>query len=166
MSLPRTHHKPISGQWKQLPSGKVIWREFLSTFGDNFKDFDPLDLIGISREADFKIVFVKTDPDPTKFNSRISRFFCQDVHMELREDVSENIVLKFGSDKCYYISDLTPLGKTLKAVLESNPELIVNISEPYLISQIQAIAFLNQWNYGYGRVEVSANGSIEYYKTV
>ncbi len=167
MSIPDKKHIPKHGCWYQDNSGKMMWKEFTDTYGNTFKLYDPLKLVNISREASYKIIFLREDPDPMRFNGKIKRWFAQDVEMHLNEQVDDSIVLKFEpTQRKFYISDLKELGQTFLAPIETTPELTVNKSEPYIIDAKLAKSYLSQWNYGYGKVEVSASGKIEYYVTV
>jgi hypothetical protein len=166
MSIPNPKHKIISGCWKEV-NGKVKWREFLDRFGDNYKEYSPEDIENIYRDVNFKLVFVRETSDPDKFNGKIKRFFAQDVHAYLNERVDDSIVIIFEPKaKTFFLRDLKELGQCFALPIESDSCVIVEKSEPYLITKTQALSFLAQWNYGFGKVEVSANGQIEYYKTV
>jgi hypothetical protein len=158
-------HKPKSGCWF-TEHGKTVWREYLDKFGTLYKDYSPLEIEGISREANYTIVFVREYVDINSFNGKIKRWFAQDIEMHLAENVDKSIVIKFDShSRKFFISDLKPVGQTFLAPLESTPELIVSKSEPYPCDQTFAKDVLSRFSYGYGKVEVDANGNIEYYQT-
>lgn len=156
-------HKPKSGFWKE-EHGKVWWAE-TNCYGDIQQLIDPLKLQNISREAYITLLFVKETADPETINGKTKRFFAQDVRMRLRSDVSENIVLRYDSKK-WFVSDLTMLGQTLLAPLESTEYLIVEKSEPYKITQTEAKEILKTSGYAYGKVEQKSDGSLDYYVTV
>jgi hypothetical protein len=158
------------GFWQTQHSGKVLWAE--SDDRGNIKELiDPLDMKNISREADFKIVFIKETDNPDSF-TKTKRWFCQDCHIELRKDVSENIVLKFGSDHRYYISDLKESGFTCQIDIESSTDtIILQKSLPYLINATIAKEYLKIWSYGFGKVSQKSgnsgnNSDLEYFVTV
>jgi hypothetical protein len=165
MSIPNKKHVPKDGFWR-TENNQVFWYE-TDQYGNLIKKYDPQDIINISRSAEFKIIFIREIPDMNHFNQKIKKIFAQDVSMHLGENVDDSIVLKFEpTQRKFYISDLKELGQTFACPLESTPELIVSKSEPYLIDAKLAKNFLSQWNYGYGRVEVSASGEISYFVTV
>jgi hypothetical protein len=156
-------HKPKSGFWKE-EHGKVWWAE-TDGYSNVQQLIDPLKLQNMSREANFTLIFVKESADPETVNGKIKRFFAQDCHMRLRDDVSENIVLRYDSKK-WFVSDLTMLGQTLLAPLESTEYLIVEKSEPYKITQAEAKEIMKTSGYAYGKVEQKSDGSLDYYITV
>jgi hypothetical protein len=162
MSL-QVKNKPKSGFWKE-EHGKVWWAE-TDCYGNVQQLIEPLDLLNISREAEFKLVFVRETADPETLNGKTKRFFAQDVRMRLRSDVSENIVLRYD-DKKWFVSDLTPLGQTFLAPLESTEYLIVEKSEPYKIDREIAQEIMKTSGHAYGKVEQKSDGSLEYYVTV
>ncbi len=162
MSLP-TKFRPKNGHW-HTENGLTVWRE--NQGGNQYKDYSPLELDGISREANFKLVFVKEIADPDSFDRKIKKYFAQNVEMHLAENVDQTIYLRFNdTDKRFYITCLRPDGFTMLAALESTPELIVTKSEPYKISKDEALNILKTSGYGFGRVEIT-NGNIEYQTTV
>jgi hypothetical protein len=166
VSIPNPKFKPKSGFWRQGHDGLVYWNETDITGDTTFKLYKPLELENISREADFKIVFIKEIENPESF-TKTKRWFAQDCHIELRKDVSENIVFKFSSDRRYYISDLTELGFTCQIDIENSTEtVILEKTEPYLITQKEAQEFLKLYNYGFSRILKKSDGSLEYYRTV
>jgi hypothetical protein len=154
--------KPVSGCWFDN-HGKMMWKEFLNLDGSQFKLYDPMDLAGISREADFVMVLYRDEKDPTKFKGSIRRYFSQSVHVQIRDDVSDDIVLRFNERNLrYYLSDLKPNGQTFLAPLRSDNCLVVTLGEPELINQIQANGILVKYGYGY----MVKENSDELYKTV
>jgi hypothetical protein len=164
MSIPNPKFKPESGSWQKQPNGLVMWSE--STPYGIPKLYAPTDLINISKSAEFRLAFIREIADPNKFNGKITRYFAQDVKIMLRDDTDPNVVLKF-SNKRYFISDLSPLGQTFLAPIdESNEYLVVQKSEPYLVSQKEAMEIMQTSNYAYGKVEVDAQGNLTYLTTV
>ncbi len=164
MSLEKKH-VPKSGFWKQEHDGKMYWVES-DKFGNLIKLYDPLEIEGISRSANYTIVFLREYTDTNSFNGKIKKWFAQDIKMHIGENVDSSIVIRFDSySRKFFISDLKPVGQTFLAPLESTPELIVTKSEPYPVDQIQAKEILAKYSYGFGKVEVDAQGNIEYYQT-
>jgi hypothetical protein len=142
----------------------MYWAE-TDNFGNVLKLINPLDIEGISRETRFKIVFVKESPDPEKFDGKIKKFFVQDCHIKIREDIDDSIVLKFSSGRCY-ISNLKPLGMTCEIDIENSSDtLILEKTEPNLIDQELAKSYLSQGSYGFGKIE-NNSGKITCFKTV
>jgi hypothetical protein len=164
MSIP-TKHKPKSGFWKE--EGNKVWWAETDCYGNVLELIDPLKLENIAREANLTLIFIKETSDPDSVNGKIKRFFAQDVHIRLRDDVSPNIVLRFDS-KLWYISDLTMLGQTFLAPIcgNSTEYLIIQRSEPYKITQAEAKEFMKTSGYAYGKVEQKSDGSLDYYVTV
>jgi hypothetical protein len=128
MSLP-IKHKPKSGMWFQK-GYEFYWKEYNDTFGKTFKLYKPTELYGISREAVVDIVFIKEYPDVNSFNGKARAFFKQRCRMSIRPETTENIVLKFGDDKKYYLVDISALGKCIQAPLENTDMLTVEMDEP------------------------------------
>lgn len=161
-------HIPKSGSWRQQPDGLVMWRERLDTFGTEVKLYKPTELQGIERSASFKLVFLKEIADPENSLSGSKKiWFAQDVEVRINDNVSDNIVLRWESgSKKWYLSDLTMLGTTEVCPLESDSVITVTKSDAYRVTTEQAQEILKTHGWGFGKVSVSANGEIEYFRTV
>jgi hypothetical protein len=110
---------------------------------------------------------VREIADENTLSGKKKIFFAQKVHVEINDNVSENIILRYGdSNKKWYLSDLTSLGFTELCPLESDSVVTVTKKEPYRISQVEAKRILETSGYGFGKVDVLANGSMEFYVTV
>ena len=164
LDMSTNKHIPKSGFWKQDHNGKIMWAE-TNPHGDIAELISPLQLANISRKAEFKIIFVREINDENTLSGKKKLFFAQDVNMRLRDDVNENIVLRHEAKK-WFVSDLTMLGQTFIAPLESTEYLIVEKSEPYKITQEQAKEIMKIAGLAYGKAEVDSNGNIDYYVTV
>ena len=162
MSL-ETKYKPKRGCWF-TEHGRTFWKEFLDHSGNQYKLYSPLEIEGISKTAEFNIIFITENNDPESLTGKTKKFWKQDVEVKLAENISQNVYLK-TVDKKIFVCDLEPLGQTFICPLESqNWGLIVNKTQPESISQIEAKKLLDNGAMGFGKVEVSHSG-IEYYRT-
>lgn len=163
MSLP-TKFKPKSGFW-HTDNKKVMWFE-TDCYGNKLKEYDPLSIEGISRYVEFKLVFLREIQDENSYNGKKKLWFTQDVTVQINDNVSSNIVLRWESaSKKWFLSDLSMLGQTMVCPLESDSCVTVIKSEPYKITQLQAQNILKASGWGFGKVDVSSNGNLEYYVT-
>ena len=163
MSL-QAKHKPKRGMWFQ--DGKsFFWKEFIDQFGQNYELYKPTDLVDISRLAEFDIIFIREYPDINSFNGKISCFFKQKCKMKIREDATENIVLKFGDDKRYYLMDISALGRCMQAPLESTEVFTVEMDDPVKIDQKEAQDIMKVSGYAFGKINTDASGRIIDYVT-
>lgn len=157
-------HKPKHGMWFQ-DGLNFYWKEFTDNFGKSYKLYKPTEIENVSREATFDILFIQTYNDNTAFNRRAKAFFKQVCTMRIREDATENIILKFNDNKKYYLMDISSLGKCMAAPLESTDILTVEFSEPIKISQQEATEIMKNSGYCFGSVELDASGKIKGYVT-
>jgi hypothetical protein len=168
MSLPKLNkHKMNSGCFFEQ-NGKVWWKEFKKTFGDEYELIDPENLEGFSRQCRFKVLFVRDFTDTTDYRGYKKAFFAVDYNVHLAENVSDNIYIRFEQNsKKYFVSDLTKLGQTCEIGLstENNQsELIIEHGEPYMVDQKTAKEIMKESGFCYGKCEVKPNG-FEFYTT-
>jgi hypothetical protein len=143
-----------------------MWAE-CDDFGNVQQLHEPLSLVGIEREADFKLVFVK-EVSSEESLSKKKLYFSQDVHVQINDNVSSDIVLRWESgSKKWFLSHLTMLGQTIVCPLESDSCITVIKSEPYrLKSATEAKEILKTNGWGFGKIEQKSDGSLDYYVTV
>lgn len=167
MSLP-TKFSPKSGFWK-TEHAKTWWAES-DQYGNIKKLYDPLELANISREAKFKIIYLRDTVDETSPNGKKTTSWAIDCNLRIREDVDQSIVLRYNdSDMRYYISDLKPIGNTFLAPFDESTEvIIVQKSVPYLIPTIdEAKRLMQNTGYKFGLVSTDLSGKpTEFYTTV
>lgn len=138
------------------------WKEIT---GNTCQLYKPTELEGISREATFDILMVQTYNDNTAFGHKAKAFFKQSCTMKIREDATENIILKFGDDKKHYLMDISSLGRCMAAHLESTDILTVHMNEPIKIEAEEAKRILETSGYTFGSVELDDSGKIKSYIT-
>lgn len=164
MSLPKQKFRPKRGCWK-TEGNHVYWSETGERGNYEITRYEPTELEGIEREAQFKLVFLREIPDENTLSGKKKLWFAQDVSAKINDNVSKNIVLRFA-DKKWYISDLTMLGQTMVCPLESDSCVTVYKSEPYRINAETAKEIMKTNGWGFGKVEVTSSGQLEYYVTV
>lgn len=149
-------------------SGKVWFKQFRDQFGNDFELIDVGDLEGFERSCQLKVLFVREFTDATNYRGKTKAFFAIDYKVQLAENVSENIWLRYEKhSKKWYVSDLTQTGQTCEIGLEGNqPELIIEHGEPYMVDQTAAKAIMAESGYCYGKAEVLPSGKLELYTTV
>ena len=158
-------HRPKSGKW-HTEHGRTVWREKLDW--NSYKEYEPIQVEGISREAKFKIIFLKEFKDEDSLSGKKMKFFAQDCTIKIRSDVAPHIVLRYNdADMRYYLSDLHPLGNTFLAPFEESTDtLIVEKSIPYLIQDIEeAKRLMQNTGYKFGKVSTDNFGNVSEYIT-
>jgi hypothetical protein len=138
------------------------WKEIT---GKTFQLYKPTEIENVSREATFDILFIQTYTDNNAFNRKSQALFKQTCTMKIREDSTENIILKFSDDKKYYLMDISSLGKCMAAPLESTDILTVEFGEPIKITHLDAKNIMKVSGYCFGSVELDASGKIKSYVT-
>ncbi len=161
MSLPNKKFKPKSGCFFEQ-NGRMMWKEYMSTYGDKFELHEILELENFARECQFKIVFVREKNDMETFQT-VKRFFAQDIAVKIRDDVSSNIVLRYDN-KLWFLSDISSLGTTEICPLTSDSVCVVTKSSPYPITREMAAEIMKTSARAFGRVDES-NSELQFYVT-
>ncbi len=155
--------KPKRGCWS-TEHGKTLWKEYKDQYGNDFELIEPLLIEGISKTAQFDIIFVTDSSNANSLTGTVKNFWKQSVSVKLSETVSPNVYLK-TVDNQTFVCDFEPLGQTFICPLESQDwGLIVTKSEPEKITQLEAKQLLDNGALGFGYVQIS-NGHIDYART-
>jgi hypothetical protein len=145
-------------------AGKFYWKEYLDTYGNKYKLYNPSEIEGVSRSCEFRLAFAREVNDENSFSSKKKLWFMQTVKLTVRPDVTGNIWLIWNDvNRKWFLRDLSELGMMLVCPLENSEIILCEKTEPARCSQAEVQELLKTSGYIYSMVTTDAKGEIEDY---
>jgi hypothetical protein len=132
------------GSWKRKPDNSIVWEEIktVEKFNLHLKawlpepqtiiEFTP-ESMGLSRNAVIDIIFIKSYPSREDFDETENVIFHTQYQYQIRNDQTENIMLKKSEGKLFCISIDPEFGMCAAVGFESNENYSIKKTKPVRI---------------------------------